>query len=162
MALNYAFVENNEIVELVHILPPNYRNISGLNLLNGNLIELKRLGWYPIIQAEVAFDSNTQKIASFSYTIQSDNVLSTPVIVNKDASEIITFEQLKLEFMNRLRYDRNAKLSACDWTQLKDVTLTEEEQTEWANYRQALRDLPQQYENNNVVSLDQVIWPVSP
>ena len=32
------------------------------------------------------------------------------------------------------------KLAACDWTQAKDVTLSNE--TDWTTYRQALRDLP--------------------
>lgn len=162
MALNYAYVENNEIVELFHILPPNYRNISGLNLLEGNLVDLRRLGWYPIVQANVSYDTNTQKIVSFNYELQGDSILSTPVIVNKDPSEIVTYEKLKTDFMNRLRYDRNVKLSSCDWTQLKDVPLNEQDQVAWSAYRQALRDLPQQYEMNTVVSLDQVEWPVSP
>ena len=37
---------------------------------------------------------------------------------------------------------RNKELSLCDWTQLPDVDLANK--LDWAVYRQALRDLPQQ------------------
>jgi hypothetical protein len=40
-----------------------------------------------------------------------------------------------------VRFERNEKLSACDWTQLSDATV---DAATWATYRQALRDVPQQ------------------
>lgn len=52
------------------------------------------------------------------------------------------------------RQERNAKLAACDWTQLADSPVDKEA---WAQYRQALRDLPQQ-EN---FPLD-IVWPQEP
>ena len=39
----------------------------------------------------------------------------------------------------RIRNWRNAELAASDWTQLADSTANK---TDWATYRQALRDLP--------------------
>jgi hypothetical protein len=42
-------------------------------------------------------------------------------------------------FFERIRLWRNRELAACDWTQLTDSTANK---TSWANYRQALRDLP--------------------
>ncbi|MGE5553289.1 MAG: tail fiber assembly protein [Betaproteobacteria bacterium] len=41
-----------------------------------------------------------------------------------------------------LRAERNARLAACDWTQLPDVPLTVDQKAAWAQYRQKLRDLP--------------------
>jgi hypothetical protein len=41
-----------------------------------------------------------------------------------------------------VRRVRNFLLSRCDWTQLPDNALSEEQKTAWATYRQALRDLP--------------------
>ena len=41
----------------------------------------------------------------------------------------------------RVRDDRNARLAACDWTQLADAP---SDATAWATYRAALRDVPQQ------------------
>jgi hypothetical protein len=40
-----------------------------------------------------------------------------------------------------VRDDRNARLAACDWTQLADAPV---DSLAWANYRQALRDVPSQ------------------
>lgn len=37
---------------------------------------------------------------------------------------------------------RDNLLSKCDWTQTLDAPITSTEQTNWANYRQDLRDLP--------------------
>jgi len=36
-------------------------------------------------------------------------------------------------------------LAACDWTQALDAPLTIAERAAWADYRQALRDIPQDY-----------------
>lgn len=42
---------------------------------------------------------------------------------------------------NNVRNHRNDLLAECDWTQLADATVNS---LAWANYRQALRDIPQQ------------------
>tara|TARA_B100002019_G_C21170899_1_gene548380 strand:+ start:709 stop:990 length:282 start_codon:yes stop_codon:yes gene_type:complete len=57
--------------------------------------------------------------------------------------------------MNWLRGERDRKIAATDWTQLPDVP--EETRTAWQAYRQALRDVPQNYTN----MLD-VVWPTEP
>jgi hypothetical protein len=53
-----------------------------------------------------------------------------------------------------VRAQRNALLSACDWTQLADAPVDD---LAWAVYRQALRDIPDQpgFPAN-------VVWPVAP
>lgn len=53
-----------------------------------------------------------------------------------------------------IRGERVKLLSACDWTQLPDAPLTDNERLAWQQYRQALRDLPQTYQ-----SPDDVIFP---
>lgn len=53
-----------------------------------------------------------------------------------------------------VRYQRNALLSASDWTQLPDVPLATKEA--WAAYRHALRDITQQADPFAIV------WPVAP
>jgi len=50
-----------------------------------------------------------------------------------DATDEQKWEQIRLW--------RNAQLSQSDWTQLPDSPL---DQIKWAEYRQALRDLPEQ------------------
>lgn len=55
-----------------------------------------------------------------------------------------------------IRADRNARLAACDWTQLPDAPLTNTETANWGSYRQALRDITTQSDPFNIN------WPVSP
>lgn len=56
-----------------------------------------------------------------------------------------------------LRAERDALLVASDWTQLADTELTEAERAAWADYRQALRDLPEQ--TTDPLAPD---WPTPP
>jgi hypothetical protein len=57
----------------------------------------------------------------------------------------------------QVRNERNTKLTQCDWTQLDDTPLDNLAKSAWANYRQALRDVPDQagFPFN-------VTWPVQP
>ena len=41
----------------------------------------------------------------------------------------------------KIRQQRNAKLTACDWTQVADAPV---DKTAWSTYRQSLRDLPKE------------------
>ena len=57
--------------------------------------------------------------------------------------ESLTAEEIqaaKDSAMANIRGTRNQLLNACDWTQAVDCTIAKK--TEWATYRQALRDLP--------------------
>ena len=56
-----------------------------------------------------------------------------------------------------VRADRNQKLAACDWTQLADTPLTPEKKSEWATYRQSLRDLPTASDFPHAIT-----WPDEP
>ena len=56
-----------------------------------------------------------------------------------------------------IRQIRSELISQSDWTQLPDAALTPAEQTAWQDYRQALRDLPQDFDLP-----EDVTFPVSP
>ena len=58
-----------------------------------------------------------------------------------------------------LRQHRNAKLQFRDWTQAVDSPLTDAKKTEWATYRQALRDLPNGITLNTI---GDIVWPNEP
>lgn len=60
-------------------------------------------------------------------------------------------------FWERLRGQRNFRLSSSDWSQLSDAPLTSTEKTAWATYRQELRDLPENTEDPKNVT-----WPLQP
>jgi len=50
---------------------------------------------------------------------------------------------------------RNRKLKDSDWTQMPDSPLTDSKKTEWATYRQQLRDIPNNLRSHsNYVSDD--------
>ena len=53
-----------------------------------------------------------------------------------------------------VRAQRNTLLAQTDWTQVEDAPV---DQTAWAAYRQALRDIPQQGGFPTIVT-----WPVKP
>ncbi|WP_417262630.1 tail fiber assembly protein [Celeribacter sp.] len=60
------------------------------------------------------------------------------------------------ELWSEIRAARNRALTASDWTQLPDVSLSEEDRAVWTTYRQALRDI------TNVDVPSDVAWPVPP
>ena len=53
-----------------------------------------------------------------------------------------------------VRAERNAKLSATDWTQIADATV---DKAAWATYRRALRNIPTQSGFPNTIT-----WPDAP
>ena len=57
--------------------------------------------------------------------------------------------------LNEVRAVRNMKLAETDWTQNRDVTLSND--ADWKTYRQALRDITKTYK-----TLDTVKWPTEP
>jgi len=64
------------------------------------------------------------------------------------------------DLLNDVRLVRNNLLSVCDWTQLPDVDLTEEQKDSWTSYRQSLRDLS--FVSSNITCLEDVPWPDTP
>lgn len=50
------------------------------------------------------------------------------------------FGQKTAAAWENLRIERNKRLSDCDWTQVADAPV---DQTQWAYYRQTLRNLPE-------------------
>ncbi len=120
------------------------------------------------------YDSTTgQIIVSRS---MNDDILArrldenpTHASLDLDVSNInakqINLETLQVEdkvitvnVMEYLRVRRGHELSACDWTQGVDSPLSSSKKTEWATYRQALRDLP----TTTYSAIDDIVWPTKP
>lgn len=66
-----------------------------------------------------------------------------------------------IDFKNLVRPIRDRYLAESDWTQLPDCTLSSSKRREWATYRQWLRQVPNNLDEN-ITSLDDVIWPEQP
>ena len=60
-----------------------------------------------------------------------------------------------------VRGRRLGELNASDWKQLPDSPLTDAKKAEWANYRQALRDVTTQVDANTSAVSD-ITWPTKP
>lgn len=72
------------------------------------------------------------------------------------AEEIAQAEAAGIESaLENLREERDKLLAESDWTQNRDVILSND--AEWAAYRQALRDLPANTEDPN-----NPVWPTKP
>ena len=61
--------------------------------------------------------------------------------------------------LDRLRAKRDIRLQASDWTQGADSPLTSAKKTEWATYRQELRDITKTYQ---AMDADGFKWPEKP
>ena len=79
------------------------------------------------------------------------------------------FQELNAaEPMRLLRQQRNQKLQETDWTQYRDVSLSND--SDWQTYRQSLRDLPQNFspiidiitEDGYPIVKEQTDWPEKP
>jgi len=68
------------------------------------------------------------------------------------------------EPMRVLRIERNQKLAETDWITLKAYSQKQDVSEDWANYMQALRDLPATAEPqlDEQGNLTNVIWPEVP
>ena len=72
------------------------------------------------------------------------------------------------EPMRLLREERNQKLQETDWTQYRDVSLSND--SDWQIYRQSLRDLPENFspiidiitEDGYPIVKEQTDWPEKP
>ena len=83
-----------------------------------------------------------------------DQTIEPGPVVDRDGRWVLTWTivdispedaaQRLAEQWASVRADRNDRLAACDWTQLADSPLNNEQRTDWQVYRQALRDVTQQ------------------
>lgn len=117
--------------------------------------------FYDTESGEILFtvSSNTQPDDSNGSYIEGcfkaeDYRVQNGIAVKKDFDEIES-NALSLAWLE-FRKLRDGKLADSDWTQIPDSPLNEEQKAAWAEYRQALRDLPDSYDGGDIV------FPVQP
>jgi hypothetical protein len=64
------------------------------------------------------------------------------------------------DFFPLIRNKRNELLKESDWTQVNDCPLSDSKKTEWATYRQELRDLTTTY--FDAVAIEEIVFPTKP
>ena len=91
--------------------------------------------------------------------LDSSQTKPTESEVNAEITRLTNAEPMRL-----LRVERDAKLASCDWTQSRDVTLSND--VAWKTYRQALRDLPASanptVDSDGNLNASSVTWPTEP
>ena len=90
----------------------------------------------------------TEQQANDAILCNKENPTESEIKEAQDALDVFSGYAL-------LRAERNKKLIQSDWTQSRDVTLSND--SAWATYRQALRDI-----TDSATSLDDVTWPTAP
>jgi len=104
--------------------------------------------------SEAEFNSMFRKVTGADANgsaIESSNPAdwgTTWSAVSAKRDELIAAEPMKL-----LRAERDRRIAETDWWASSDLTMTAEQTA----YRQALRDVPENY-----TSLDDVVWPTKP
>lgn len=159
---NYAHVENGQITGVYDLLPINWQNVSNLQALSEDKDALQSLGWVEITKIETSYNEYTQRLGNPIHNIVDGQVVETMEVINLPPYEpiqpiIITELDIAAdnirrhnEAMQYLRDKRDRLLSASDFTQLPDViNLNGTELNKLIqDYRQELRDLPNQYIND--------------
>ena len=146
----YIYIENNQVQDSPKELPINWKNISNFYLLDNQ--KLKQNGWYPYRLVEIQL--NVNEIINGSNIVIEENE-----VVEYQTKRLKTQQELENETEGqwvRIRRKRTRYLTETDWTQLPDSPLTNQKQTEWQIYRQALRDITSQ------LSPFSISWPTSP
>jgi len=160
----YAYVDNNEIVELVDQLPKSWKNYSNFDLMDPQ--SLFELGWLPVDESQVVvppFNGLAER-AVVNYEITPSGVRAFVTIVPHDST---SEQEVRQAYMAALRDRRNSKLQQCDWTVLPDSIESRGQQwkEQWASYRQTLRDFPSFYETvplSDLPDIDSILWPIPP
>ena len=113
---------------------------------------------------EIEFNSSFKKIvgAKGDQAVMSSDPSTFGVTwdqVKTKYDELVSAEPLKI-----LREERNKRLAETDWTQGRDVTLSND--ADWKTYRQALRDLPSKttpkLDSYGELDMSSVTWPTKP
>lgn len=121
--------------------------------------------------AWVNYDKNTELLETDGYLpviVIEETTAEKPIVKYREVNGQIeqyaesapvpsvpepTSEQQEMQ----IRAQRNSLLTLCDWTQLPDAPLTAEQKQTWVEYRQALRDVPEQ-----AGFPENVVWPSTP
>ena len=113
-------------------------------------------------------DALMSLVPTAEYHLKSDGTLDwldksitepTSTAIDAEVTRLTNAEPLRL-----LRLERNIRLTACDWTQSRDLTLSNDD--DWKTYRQALRDLPAsaspKLNENGNLDMSSVTFPTEP
>ena len=106
------------------------------------------------------FQANNDELVIEGVANDSTQMIIDGVVCEKPEPEELTNEELISIMQPEIRARRNERLIKSDWTQFADSPLSKAKKTKWSAYRQALRDIPENYAD--ATSIDDIIWPTKP
>jgi hypothetical protein len=119
--------------------------------------ELTARGFAPVINSRWKGppngDSNIDR--EMGEIVKNDDGTFTQLWIENE----IPIAEKRVRFMDRTRFNL---LYQSDWTQAVDSPLSAEKKAAWAEYRQALRDLPVTVNWETITSSADVVWPLLP
>lgn len=119
--------------------------------------ELAAQGFAPVLNSRWSGppngDSNVDR--EMGEIVKNDDGTFTQLWIENE----ISIAEKRVRFMDRTRFNL---LYQSDWTQAVDSPLSAEKKAAWAEYRQALRDLPSTVNWETITSGAEIVWPLLP
>mgnify|MGYP005992850043 CR=1 FL=1 len=106
-----------------------------------------------VVRDGVEQDANNNWVQAWVERDMFSDTTEDGVTTTKAEHEAAYQARLDTEAAANVRSERDQKLQDTDWMGMSDVTMS----TEWATYRQALRDVPSQAGFPNTIT-----WPTEP
>ena len=147
MATQYALIADNG--EVQHVVSPG----SDSDYVEGEI-------YNGLLAVAVAIDTDPQELMQTKYYINNEWHSRKPRSSSWQDWDGTSWVFNPVRFATHVRLVRDNLLGVSDWTQIPDSPLTTAKRAEWAIYRQALRDIPEDY--SSATSLDDVVWPTKP
>ena len=118
------------------------------------------------VKAAIEAINSSAKFVVLSDSVDNITWLEDTTPIAKDDIEAKMTALASSNAMKELRFERTIRLADSDWSRLDDVGLSESKKTEWATYRQALRDLPSSanpsLNQDGTLNNSSVTWPAKP
>lgn len=83
--MSYAYVKDNEIIEIHHFVPKNWKNVSNFNNLSDD--ELLLFGWQKIIDESIEYDELNYEIYNTEFQIKDGIVYRVSIIREKNITQ---------------------------------------------------------------------------
>jgi len=152
-------------MKLILIPEDKYINVDGVGILDIQQnfswvpLDVHAFHWYDTY-GEVQYTDNRQNLIINELGIY-EKIIETFNAEVKRLKDIEELAELSRDYLAELRTIRNYKLLECDWTQILDTPLLENEKELWREYRQSLRNLPENIEDPKplVLDLNHPDWP---
>jgi len=107
---------------------------------------------YKVIEF-IQYNPETQIFNLLDEPVLKDNIVYTCIVLDKTDAEIKSDKLIKIkQYRNELLNESDGYVTIDRWEAYSD-----EQKTAWRQYRQSLRDIPQ-----NVNNPDNITWPIKP